>query len=277
MPKTAMIALFACVVANGVWAQASSEKVRDNPATQYMLVKMVVGQSIGVMKARALPVEAGGYNLLKYCWTPFNVLGDWGDRSGLTGEMVVRAFETLSWARDLARAGFPEAPIAEAIGRYEAALIAANFANAARTRSLKVLTGELEGLRLRTPGSTDIVSSYRCDRQASSLGLNYATAPEDGHARFHPLRAARTLSRPAARCRRFDALRLLAGGQDRGADVVRRRDRLQRALAGRLDRDGKVQPRRAAQRRNRDAARATQEIAGRKRLAGAAPISAPAP
>ena len=97
-------------------ALSSSDKVRDNPGVQYLLMKTVVAQSIGVLKTRALPVEAGGYNLLKYCWTPENVLGGWGESSGLTGEMAVRALETLSWSRDLARAGYPEAPIAEAIG-----------------------------------------------------------------------------------------------------------------------------------------------------------------
>ena len=37
--------------------QSSSERVRDNPSSQYVLVKTVVGQSIGVVDARALPVE----------------------------------------------------------------------------------------------------------------------------------------------------------------------------------------------------------------------------
>ncbi|WP_428685984.1 hypothetical protein [Reyranella sp.] len=167
-------------------ALSSSEKVRDNPGVQYLLMKTVVAQSIGVLKTRALPVEAGGYNLLKYCWAPANVLGEWGESSGLTGEMVVRALETLSWSRDLVRAGYPEGPVAEAIGRYEAALIAASFADATRTRAFDVLRGELQSLQMRTPGTSDIVAGSRCNRQPSSFGLNVATAPEGGRARFIP-------------------------------------------------------------------------------------------
>ena len=137
---------------------SSSEKVRDNPGVQYLLMKTVVAQSIGVLKTRALPVESGGYNLLKYCWTPANVLGEWGESAGLAGEMVVRALETLSWSRDLARSGYPEAQIAEAIGHYEAALVAASFADAARARALEALRAGLEGLQMRTPGASKIVA-----------------------------------------------------------------------------------------------------------------------
>ncbi len=165
---------------------SSSEKVRENPGVQYLLMKTVVARSIGVLKTRALPVEAGGYNLLKYCWTPYNVLGEWGESSGQTGEMAVRALETLSWARDLARAGYPETPVAEAIGRYEAALIAATFADAARTRALDALRVELEALQMRTPGTSEIVARARCNQQPSSFALNVATAPEGVRPRFIP-------------------------------------------------------------------------------------------
>ncbi len=165
---------------------SSSEKARENPAAQYLLMKTVVAKAIGVLKTRALPVEAGGYNLLKYCWTPYNVLGDWGESSSLTGEMAVRALETLSWARDLARAGYPEAPVAEAIGRYEAALVDATFTDAARVRALEALRVELEALQRLTPGSSEIVARPRCKQQPSSFALNVATAPEDGRPRFIP-------------------------------------------------------------------------------------------
>lgn len=167
-------------------ALSSSEKVRENPGVQYLLMKTVVARSIGVVKTRALPVEAGGYNLLKYCWTRANVLGDWGDSAGLSGELVVRALETLSWSRDLARAGYPEGPVAEAIGRYDAALVAASFAEATRTRAFEALRAELEGLQMRTPGASQIVARERCNRQPSSFGLNVATAPPGGRARFIP-------------------------------------------------------------------------------------------
>lgn len=167
-------------------ALPSSEKVRETPGVQYLLMKTVVAKSIGVQKTRALPVEAGGYNLLKYCWTPANVLGEWGDSSGLTGEMVVRALETLSWSRDLARAGYPEAQVADAIGRYEATLVAANFADATRGRALEALRAELEALQIRTPGTSTIMARERCNRQPSSFGLNVDIAPEGGRARFIP-------------------------------------------------------------------------------------------
>lgn len=166
--------------------QSSSERVRDNPAAQYVLVKTVVGQAIGVVDARARPVEAEGYNLLKYCWTAENVLGDWAARSGLTGEMIVTALEARSWQRDLARAGYAEAPLAEAIGRYEAALVAAGFADAARARAVEDLVTALEGLRRTMPGIAQIRAIPRCDSQRRSLALNFTTMPEDGRARFMP-------------------------------------------------------------------------------------------
>lgn len=167
-------------------ALSSSEKVRDNSGVQYLLMKTVVAKSIGIQKTRALPVESGGYNLLKYCWSPENVLGAWGESSGLTGEMAVRALETLSWSRDLARAGYPEAPVAEVIGRYEADLIAAGFTEAARTRALEALRMELESLQRRAPGASEIVARLRCNQQPASFGLNVATSPEGARARFMP-------------------------------------------------------------------------------------------
>jgi hypothetical protein len=202
MTRTAAIALLALLTATTAHAQSggtaeaaavppvvnpsSSDKVRDNPAAQYILVKTVVSQSMGVLDARARPVEPEGYNLLKYCWAPDNVLGDWGTRAALTGQMVVRALETRSWQRDLARAGYPEAPVAEAIGHYEAAMIAAGFAEAARTRAVEALVAELELARRTTPGAARIVAISHCDGQPRSLALNYKTAPDDGRARFIP-------------------------------------------------------------------------------------------
>jgi hypothetical protein len=199
MKKTAAIALLAFLGATSAGAQAerssenqpatvqsSSEKVRENPAAQYVLVKTVVGQVMGVVDARARPVEPEGYNLLKYCWTAENVLGDWAERAGITGAMVVRALETRSWQRDLARAGYPEAPAAEAIGRYEAMLVSAGFTDAARARAVDALVVELDGLRRKTPGAAQVLAIHRCDGQQRSLALNYTTAPEDGRARFMP-------------------------------------------------------------------------------------------
>jgi hypothetical protein len=200
MKKTAAIALMACLSATPAAAQpersseaakpatvqSSSEKVRDNPAAQYVLVKTVVGQVMGVVDARATSIEPEGYNLLKYCWTAENVLGDWAERAGLTGAMVVRALETRSWQRDLARAGYPEGPAAEAIGHYEAMLVSAGFTEAARGRAVDALVVELDGLRLKAPGAAQVRAIHRCDGQRRSLALNYTTAPEDGRVRFMP-------------------------------------------------------------------------------------------
>jgi hypothetical protein len=200
MKKTAAIALMACLSATSAAAQAersseaskpatvpsSSEKVRENPAAQYVLVKTVVGQVMGVVDARAKPIEPEGYNLLKYCWTAENVLGDWAERAGLTGAMVVHALETRSWQRDLVRAGYPEGPAAEAIGHYEAMLVSAGFTEAARGRAVDALVAELDGVRLKTPGAAQVRAVHRCDGQRRSLALNYTTAPEDGRARFMP-------------------------------------------------------------------------------------------
>src|SRR5882672_6067367 len=129
MTRTAAIALLGLLAAVPAWAQtsstqasgvqssdraetdprasqSSSEKVRDNQANQYVLGKTVVGKVTGMIDARALPVEPEGYNLLRYCWTAPNVLGDWAERAGLTGQMIVAALETYSWQRDLARSGY---------------------------------------------------------------------------------------------------------------------------------------------------------------------------
>ncbi|WP_421994285.1 hypothetical protein [Reyranella sp.] len=170
-----------------VSASSSSEKVRENPAGQYVLVKTVVGQVMGVLDARARPIEPGGYNLLKYCWTPANVLGDWAERAGLTGRMVVAAIETRSWQRDLVRAGYSEKPVAEAIGRYEAMLVAAGFTDAARTRAVEGLVTDLDALRAAAPGAAKIHAVPRCKAEETrSLGLRWTTLPKDGRARFIP-------------------------------------------------------------------------------------------
>ena len=151
--------------------QSSSERVRDNPSSQYVLIKTVVGQSIGVVDARALPVEPEGYNLLKYCWAVGNVLGDWAEHAGLTGAMVTRALETHSWARDLERGGYPAAPVSEAIGQYEAALIASGFTDAARDRALDALTASLEEIRRTATGAAKVFKTNRCGRQLRSMAL----------------------------------------------------------------------------------------------------------
>jgi len=199
MTKTAMFAVLALFAVAPCWAQSaasvaaapavtqsSSERVRENPSLQYVLIKSVATQVIGVIDARALPLEPEGYNLLKYCWTSANVLGDWSEHAGLTGEMVARALETYSWARDLGRAGYPTAAVAEVIGRYEATLIGAGFTEAARDHALDALVGTLEEIRRGAPGAAKIFKADRCDRESRSLALNHKTAPEGGRTRFVP-------------------------------------------------------------------------------------------
>jgi hypothetical protein len=190
--RTAAIALLMLLTAATAMAQAppepsSSEKVRANPASQYILVKTVVGKTLGAVDARAQPIEPEGYNLLKYCWTESNVLGDWADRSGLAGKMVVRALETLSWQRDLVRAGYPVEPVAQAIGRYEAAVISTDFAAAARDKAVEALLTELDVLKRTTPGAFQVSAVRNCQTQRRSLGLKYTTVPDDGRARFIPV------------------------------------------------------------------------------------------
>jgi hypothetical protein len=165
---------------------SSSEKVRGNAAAQYLLVKTVVSKTLGAIDARAEPIEPEGYNLLKYCWTPENVLGDWAKRAGLTGQMVVRALETLSWQRDLVRAGYPVDPLAQAIGRYEATVLSAGFAEAARRLALDAFMSDLDGLRHQAPGAAEARAVPRCQAESRSLLLNYKLAPDDGRARFIP-------------------------------------------------------------------------------------------
>ncbi|MDP2331226.1 MAG: hypothetical protein Q8M19_11110 [Reyranella sp.] len=199
MPKVATFAVLALFVAPPCWAQtptpvaaapavtrSSSEYVRNNPSNQYVLIKTVVGQAIGTVDARALPLEPEGYNLLKYCWAVDNVLGDWSEHAGLTGAMVVLALEAHSWSRDLARAGYPAAVVDEAIGRYEATLIAAGFTDAARDRALDALTSSLVEIRRTTTSAAKVFKASRCRREVRSLELNHKTAPEGGRVRFIP-------------------------------------------------------------------------------------------
>jgi hypothetical protein len=117
MKKTAAIALMACLGATPAGAQAersseaakparsspSSEKVRDNPAAQYVLVKTVVGQVMGVVDARATSIEPEGYNLLKYSWTAEKRAGRLGRARGPHRRDGRARLETRSWQRDLAR------------------------------------------------------------------------------------------------------------------------------------------------------------------------------
>ena len=75
MTKTATLALLTFLTAATSWAQtpdsaqtavavnhSSSEKVRDNPAAQYVLLKTVVGKTIGDVKIVISGVNASGFS-----------------------------------------------------------------------------------------------------------------------------------------------------------------------------------------------------------------------
>jgi hypothetical protein len=187
---TALACLLLLIVAQAASQAAepvsSSRKVSDNPAAQYVLVKTVVGKMLGAIDARAEPIDPDGYNLLKYCWTPANVLGDWAEQAGLAGQMVVRALETLSWQRDLVRAGYPAEPLAQAIGRYEATIVSARLTDASRASALQALVAELDSLRHGSPGAAEARAVPRCSIASKPLALNVKLVPDDGRARFMP-------------------------------------------------------------------------------------------
>lgn len=189
MIRAVALALLLVSVAPAAMAQSSatsSEKVRNNPAAQYVLVKTVVGKAMETIDARAQELEPENYNLLKYCWNAQNVLGDWAGRADLTGRMVVGALQSLSWERDLVRAGYPAADVAHAVGDYEAGLVAAGFTDSARTAALKGLVTALDGLRHGHPGAVPVRAVPHCRIDAKALSLAYRLVPDDGEARFIP-------------------------------------------------------------------------------------------
>ena len=79
---------------------------------------------------------------------------------------------------------------------------------------------------------------------------------------FHPLRVAPVLPGAADRPRGRGAMRLLEVGERRRADVVRRRDRLHRELAGQWRDNRALQPRPGARHRHGHAAAAAPEEVG---------------
>ena len=166
--------------------QTSSERVTADPSGQYVLIKTVVGQTGGT-GGRVIPTaHPDGYDVLAYCWSPYNVLGDWAERSGLTGRMVVLAHETLAWARDLVRVGYPAEPLATAIGHYEAAMIASGLTEAARQRAIDALRSELETIARGATGAAKTRKYGGCAGPGSAVQLRYQTVPKEGRAWFIP-------------------------------------------------------------------------------------------
>lgn len=180
-------ALLACapasIAAAQVSSQTSSERIRAEPGGQYVLVKTVAAQ-LGIAGRPSPMTDPQGYDVFGYCWTPYAVLGDWAERSGLTGRMVVMALETLAWARDLGRGGYPAQPLNAAIGNYEAAMIAAGLTDAARERAVDAFLSELETASRGAPGAVKTRKQGGCGGSGPAVQLRYQTAPKGGSAWF---------------------------------------------------------------------------------------------
>lgn len=166
--------------------QTSSELVRADPGGQYVLIKTVVGQTGGIAARPAPTANPDGYDVLAYCWAPYHVLGEWAVRSELTGKLVVMALETLAWARDLGRGGYPPEPLNAAIGHYEAAMIASGLTDAARERAIDAFRSELETIARGATGAVKTRKHGGCGGPGPAVQLRYETAPKEGHVSFIP-------------------------------------------------------------------------------------------
>ena len=165
-------------------SQTSSARVAADPAGQYLLIKTVVTQG-GAIAGRPNPTaNPQGYDVLAYCWTPYFVFGDWAERSGLSGRMLVMARETLAWARDLGRGGYPAEPLNTAIGHYEAAMLASGLTDAARERAVDAFRSELETVARSAVGAVKTRKQGGCGGPGSAVQLRYQTAPKEGRAWF---------------------------------------------------------------------------------------------
>ena len=124
------------------------------------------------------------------------ILLDAGQRAGRLGRAARASPARWSCGRSKPVPGraisrgpaIPKAPVAEAIGRYEAALVAAGFAEAARTRALEALARRTGGLRRGTPGAAKIVErrALRPAAVARWRSNSQDAPPEGGRARFIP-------------------------------------------------------------------------------------------
>jgi hypothetical protein len=163
----------------------SSERVKADPAGHYVLIKTVAGSLTPPATQAAPRADPEGYAIAG-CWAPEHLLAGWAERADLGGLLVVLALETAAWTRDLVRGGYPAAPLGEAIGRYEAAVVAAGATDAARNRGLESFAAELETLRRSAPGAMKAHKAGGCTRPSLAVQLRYKTVPPDGRARFIP-------------------------------------------------------------------------------------------
>lgn len=169
--------------------RTSSQRVAADPAGQYLLIRKVVVSALPAASKGPLPDVPEGYDVARYCWTPYYVMGDWGKKGGLTSALVVLALEAEQWKRDLGRGGYPAQPLAEAIGRYEAGMLAAGASFDARTKGLPAFQAELENLRRATPGAAKTRLFGGCGGPGPAVQLQFKTQPEGGK----PLFIAKTL------------------------------------------------------------------------------------
>ena len=185
-----LLALLLAAICSGATAQTvdtrmSSERIKADPSGQYVLIKTVAG-SLTPPATQATPrADPDGYGIAG-CWAPEHVLADWTKPADLGGRLVVLALETAAWARDLARGGYPAGPLGEAIGRYEAAMVAAGATESARNRALESFAAELEALRRTAPGALKTNKGAGCLRPSPAVQLRYKTVPPEGRARFIP-------------------------------------------------------------------------------------------
>jgi hypothetical protein len=162
----------------------SSQRVAADPQGQYLLIKKVVLQALAAPSRAPLPDESDGYDIARYCWMPFHVMGDWATKAALTGGLLVLALEAEQWKRDLERGGYPLKPLTEAIGRYEAGMIAAGASAEARAHSLKIFGSELETIRRTSPGAIRTRMFGGCGGPGPAVQLRFKTIPDGGKPRF---------------------------------------------------------------------------------------------
>jgi hypothetical protein len=172
-------------VAQTIDGSVSSERIKADPAGQYILIKTIAASLIPAANHSAPRADPDGYEIAG-CWTPRHLLADWTARADLAGRMIALALRTAAWTRDLVRGGYPAAGLAEAIGRYEAAVVAAGATEAALDRGLAAFAAELETLRRTTPGAMKTNMGGGCARPDFAVQLRYKTVPADGRAQFIP-------------------------------------------------------------------------------------------
>lgn len=185
-----LVTLFLLMVSASAFAQSadtrmSSARIAADPPGQYVLIKKVVAAL--PPPAMASPTsDPAGYDIAGLCWNSTYMLGDWAKHAELPARLVMLAIETTRWSRALGRGGYPEKPLADAIGRYEATMVAAGATDAARQRGLDAFAAELTSLQRSHPGALKTRKDGACAASGPAVQLRYRTVPDAGRARFIP-------------------------------------------------------------------------------------------